>query len=234
MWGGLWSRLLGCQNLRSRLLTHPRHMADIWLDLARALHLPDRGLEPNLFLSPTETQTMKETLRQHVGSDSAIIVHPGCAGNTCNLPFPVYLELIQKILSSSSASVVLTGSLKEGELYRSHLKEVSSPRFWNSCGSLSLRDLCALIASSQVVVSVGTGPLHLASALRIPTVNPFCHKTGVSSQVWGNLGSPAIVLHPPEAVCQRHPQPQCHCTFEGTITSESLYQAVQKLISAAA
>ena len=230
MWGGVPARLLGCQALRSGLPGRPRHMSEIWLDLAREMDVPVCGLEPEIFLSPEEIHEAEGFLSRF-GNRDFVIVHPGCAGNTCNLPTGVYAELIQLGLGQTDLCFVITGTPAE----KSHTAEVfqrfeNEPRVWNSMGELNLRQLCAVISLARVVVCVGTGPLHIASALKIPTVSPFCNHVGVSSKVWGNIGGNACVLSPPDSYCNKQPN-ETRCDFGGTISANSIFSYLLTALS---
>lgn len=223
MWGGVPARLLGCRSLRSGLPATPRHMSDIWLDLAREMEVPPAGLAPEIFVSISETESITRELKNR-GLQDFVVIHPGCAGNTCNLPAETYLELAELLLAQTG--VVLTGSSTEATAMAPCFDKLGSrPNLWNAMGKLSLRELCAVISLSHAVVCVGTGPLHIASALKARTVSPFCNRVGVSSAVWGNLGGPASVLCPPVAVCQKQPAGS-HCDFCGQITANTLLSEI--------
>jgi hypothetical protein len=231
MWGGPLSRLLGCRSLRSRLLDQPRHIADIWLDLARAIGVSPDGLKPEIFLSEGEKESASQMLSYRFGAKKFIIIHPGCSGNTCNLPIGVYAELVNKFLEWSNVAVVLSGITAERDKYKSELScNDQNPRVWNSMGELNLRQLCAVISKAELVVSVGTAPLHVASALGIPTVSPFCRKVGVCSRVWGNLGAKSIAIEPPANICNECIDKK-HCDFKGSININQFLKSCLDLIN---
>jgi ADP-heptose:LPS heptosyltransferase len=223
MWGGVTARVLGCQSLRSGLPRKLRHMSDIWLDLARAMRIPPAGLAPEILISNNEIESITRELEKR-GLREFVVIHPGCAGNTCNLPAETYLQLAEMLLSQTTMGVVLTGSSTEAtEMASCFGKLGSRPNLWNAMGALDLRQLCALISVARTLVCVGTGPLHIASAVRTPTVSPFCNRRGVSAAVWGNIGGQSAILSPPEAHCQSQPHDR-HCDFCGFLTAEALFQ----------
>lgn len=225
MWGGVMSRILLCRSLRSDLQETPRPISDIWLDMARAIGVTPAGLQPEIFLSADERDKGRGMMEERCGSRPVVIIHPGCSGNTCNLPIGSYADFIEKLLSSTDAGVVLTGIVKEREMFSHALSGFSNhPRVWNTMGQLDLRQLCSVISASSVIVSVGTGPLHLASALAIPTVSPFCQKVGVCAKVWGNLGARSTVLEPSMEFCAQKAE-GVHCNFNGSINSGMLLEA---------
>ena len=226
MWGSAAARMLACDTIRSGLPTNPRHMSDICLDLARKLSVEPRGLDLEIFLRDDEMNAAEHEIRTRFSGGEFIAVHPGCSGNTCNLPPTDYAKLIERGLETTNACFIITGSTEERTKFESiFAKFTAEARVWNSMGDLDLRQLCAVLASARALVCVGTGPLHIASALKIPTVSPFCNRVGVSSKVWGNLGGQSSELTPPPRHCQA-PRRSVHCDFSGAITSQDILDAL--------
>lgn len=223
MWAGLPGRLLGHTCLRSGLPAKPRPFSRIMLDFAMALGIPDDGLRPDVFLTNEEITTATHRLGQELpGCRTVIGIHPGCAGNTCNLPPATYAALAGQLLARPDLGLILTGSPGESSLLNSWPAEVlNSPRVWNSIGKLSLRELAAVIDRLDLYVVPSTGPLHLASARGITTLTPFCPRSPLSAEIWGNRGGTALVESPVESVCAARVAAG-HCNFRGEITSSCL------------
>lgn len=231
MWGGLSSRLLGCTSLRSKLLENPRPISEIWLTMSRVLQVPDAGLKPEIFLHDKESSTARDVLSRRFGSSKIVVVHPGCSGNTCNLDPAVYVDFVRMLLKKTDVGIIFSGVRKERESFGKTLGCFDAePRVWNAMGESGLRDFCALISQTSLVVSVGTAPLHLASALGIPTVSPFCTRVGVCNQVWGNLGAPALALEPPSEYCVGQAKGR-HCNFGGTVTASDLLEGCVQILA---
>ena len=230
MYGGVISRLLLCRSLRSGLPNHLRHISDIWLDLARSIKVLPDGLQPEIFLASDEKKSAKEQLVGRFGSRKVVVIHPGCSGNTCNLPIETYVEFIDRLLLCTEVAIVLTGLASERDQYATLLSRYAqATRVWNSMGELGIRQLCAVIAHASALCSVGTGPMHLASALVVPTVTPFCRKIGVCNQVWGNQGAKNITMEPPADICALRGNGE-HCDFEKSIGVMNLMEALRPFI----
>lgn len=233
MWAGLWGRLTLHRCLSSRILEEPRYFADIVLDCARAIEVPVQGFQPELFLTGEEILRAQLALKEHLDDRPVIGIHPGCAGNACNLPPQTYAQMTQAILDQSECAVVLTGSGKEREFLKDWPEQLlASPRVWNSMGELSLRQLAAVIRHCSAYLCPSTGPLHIASALKVPTVSPFCSFKGLSPVIWGNQQPDAIALTPAAEFCrERRKMELKHCDFCGQIAAASLVQAVLRAAS---
>jgi len=228
MWGGMWGRLTGHTCLRSRLVESPRHMSDIWLDCARVLGVEPDGLVPDLFVTETERAGMRGSLQARFGSRKIVVIHPGCGGNTCNLPDAEYAGLATRVAGRGDCGIVITGSAKERVAYEKWPAPALAPdRVWLSAGELTLRQLIALIGESDLLVCVGTGPLHIASALRRKTLSPFCPCVGVCPRVWGNLGGEAEVIEPSAEECPgMRMNSATRCQFQGVIDANTLYSRI--------
>ncbi|WP_298085083.1 glycosyltransferase family 9 protein [uncultured Campylobacter sp.] len=90
-------------------------------------------------------------------------------------------ELANLILKHTDAAIVLTGSPAERAMTAQLEDELRSPRVINAAGKFSLREAAALIARLDVLVTPDTGPLHVAAALKTPTIGLFAVASPVNS-----------------------------------------------------
>ncbi len=157
-------------------------------------------------------------------------IHPGCAGNTCNLPPETFGRLAELLLEEPGLALIATGIPAERKLFEAWPAAVlEHPRFFNACGQWDLRQLAAHVANYATMVVPSTGPLHIAAAFSIPTVTAFCRYPPVSAAVWGNFTPGAIVVSPPEGFCERRraaPGAAPNCDFQGQVQAEDLCGAV--------
>ncbi len=246
MWSGVWGRLTWHTCLRSSIRERPRPFAEILLDLARAAGVPLAGMQLDLVVLPAEIAAALAWLRER-GFDPSVPlvgVHPGCAGNTCNLPPSVYGEVAADVLERSRAVVVATGSDRERSLTAAWPADViSSGRFINAVGELSLRQLAAVISQFSAYVIPSTGPLHMANALNIATVSPFCSWSTLTSAVWGNQNGRGEVVCPTESACEKWRAAKArrltpgavnsNCDFRGEVTSAQIVDRVLRILTPA-
>jgi ADP-heptose:LPS heptosyltransferase len=232
MWGGMWARLTLHQCLRSDIHADPRPFSEILLRCADAVGIPRAGLKPDLFLTQAERAAARASLPESFRNRPLIGVHPGSAGNACNLPTEVYAEVAGAILEKTNCALVVTGTEAERMLLAQWpLKILNSERLWNSMGTLHLRELAAVIGEMNVYVCSSTGPLHLASALAVPTVSPFCPASPLCAAIWGNQGGPAHVIEP--ATCPRQTEASVLCCdFRGEISTSQMCAAITQLAAA--
>ncbi|MBM3261973.1 MAG: glycosyltransferase family 9 protein [candidate division Zixibacteria bacterium] len=185
-----------------------RHEADYCLDLVRRIGAPADRWRATIALTEEERRQASERLaaagavrRPWIG------VHPGNGHSAPNWPPERYGELVRHLQRRFDATVVVTGQEEEAELIRRMNMETEN-RSISFAGRLSLRQLIGVIGEMDVFFSSSTGPMHIAAALRIPTVSLFCPLPVRSPQRWGPLSDRSITITPPDgpcATCERGP-----------------------------
>lgn len=85
-----------------------------------------------------------------------------------------WIELGKKLLNfSPKIKIILTGSPSERDLTSKVFTALQSKRVYNAAGKFSLQSAAALIGTFNVLVTPDTGPMHIATALSVPTVGLF-------------------------------------------------------------
>ncbi len=234
MWGGVLGRLTLHQCLRSGMRKGERHFSEIPLDCAAAAGFPTDGLKPDFFVSAAEIDEARAEFAARFPGLKLVGIHPGCAGNTCNLPGAAFGELAALLLEHPGIALIGTGVPAEKKLFEAWPEAVlNHPRFYNACGLWNLRQLAAHVANYTTMVVPSTGPLHIAAAFSIPTVSAFCRYPPVSATVWGNLTPGTIVVSPPAEFCEqrRRARPRENCDFEGRVKVEEMRRAVMEILA---
>lgn len=177
-----------------------RHMAEAFLDLARAAGVRHRRYRPGgLRVDPAAAARVGELLRAG-GERPLAVLHPGSGDNFPGRRWPTRrFGLVARRLARAGARVVVTGTRAEAALAR-EVAEASEGAAQDWSGSLDLRELIALLARAAVLVANDTGPVHLASALGTPVVGLYGPNT---PRIYGPLaeGSVAFYDAPPCSPC---------------------------------
>jgi ADP-heptose:LPS heptosyltransferase len=234
MWGGVLGRLTLHQCLRSGMRQGARHFSLIPLDCARAAGFPADGLKPDFPIAAAEIAQARIEMEKRFPGLKIVGIHPGCAGNTCNLPPAVFGEAAALLLEHPGLALIATGIPSERPLFETWPEAVlKHPRFYNACGEWDLRQLAAHVANYTTMLVPSTGPLHIAAAYAIPTVTAFCRYPPVSATVWGNLTPGTIVVSPPAEFCerQRAAPGAPNCDFRGQVRAQELCSAVLKIVA---
>jgi ADP-heptose:LPS heptosyltransferase len=192
-----WWSFLYNRRVKVRKHQSDRHEAEYNLRFLEPFGVKNAELiPPELFLSEEETRKGRSAVAGL--SSPKVVIHPGSHGTSPNWPVENYAELTEKLLKAG-LSVIVTGSRSEKSKFgASFVRFKHEPSFRDFMGKLNLRDLMAVLASVDVVVSCGTGVMHIAAALRTPTVSLFGSNPVTGPIRWGPLGNRSITLSPLE------------------------------------
>jgi ADP-heptose:LPS heptosyltransferase len=162
-----------------------KHEADYNLELLQALGVSFKRYPTRFVLTEGEKGQARKTLESHriTFSKPVAVLHPGSGGSSARWPLTHFMELGDK-MQMAGWDVVITGG--PGENYQNiMIDQMHRIPVFIAAGSVSLRELGAILSQADLVVTNSTGPLHLAVALDVPTVSvyspiPTCHP-----QRWG-------------------------------------------------
>lgn len=183
------------QTLRAKLFTHPipdrsnyKHTVDHHLDLLTPLGIPPGQKEVLFGFSARDVQKVHDALEQAGGKPERpyVVIHPTSRWMFKSWTPEGYARVADYLFYEKGWSVILTCAPADQE--RSFLEEIkayASFPLLDLGGKLTLRGLGALLAESHLFFGVDTAPMHIAAALKIPTVALF----GPSGDhMWGPWG----------------------------------------------
>ena len=175
-----------------------RHVVESFRALAeRFVGGPARGFDLAIPRSEDAAASLDATLEAAgIGADAFVVaMNP----NASALAFERRWErarfatLAARLSARFGAHVVLTGTAAERPYVEGLLAELPGPAaVVNLAGRLSFPELVALVARSGLVVTNDSGPLHVASALDVPTVALFGPETPAR---YGPLASRRLVFY---------------------------------------
>jgi len=150
-----------------------------------------------------------------------IVVHPG-GFSSRTWKAAQFRDLVVR-LARDGYEILLTGSQAEGERFRSETGMTES--------LTRVREWMAVMAESQAVVSMSSGPMHLAAALGVPTISLFDPRRNQSPVRWQPLGR-GVILMPEVPTCEK-------CIYEACpywdcldrITVEAVLQRIQLVLA---
>ena len=206
----------------------PKRMVDHLLDLAVLAGGKREGCEPEVFLSDTEIQWANDALveKEIRAHDLIIAIHPGAHYPSQRWPAERFGELSRTILERGEAQVILLGSQAE-EVLLHDVKKIAGDGIQVFSG-LKLRDLMALINRCDLLVCNNSGPLHVASALKVPTVSMIGPTV---TPLWLPYGQHNAVIGK-ELSCS--PCNRAHCKDHEcmeSITVDEVFKAVRSQIA---
>lgn len=215
-------------NIKGPRTQPPGRMVDHLLDLVEALGGERAGCLPELFLSDKELKWASEALAAKgiKPEKLKIAIHPGAYYPSQRWPSRNFGELVKRILEQQEAKVILLGSRDEKDLVK-RVKETSGKGIRDFSG-LGLRKLTALLAQCDLLICNNSGPLHIASALKIRTVSMVGPTV---TPLWLPYGNDDVVISKGldcspcnKAVCKDH---ECM----ESITVDEVFEAVKSQIN---
>ncbi|HTL62402.1 MAG TPA: lipopolysaccharide heptosyltransferase II [Nitrospira sp.] len=214
----------------------PIHQVRYYWDLLKPLGLTGDPPEPELHVSAEEERRLAERLA-HTGiaAEHVVIgINPGSTygGAKRWLPerFAESAERLCRGLTSSGSrpGIVIIGAKGEEGVGRDIASRLTVPTAVLS-GTTTVRELMAAIKRCAVLITNDTGPMHIASALRVPVTAIFGPTDWRTTFPYG--GEQALLRHPVDcAPCMLRECPIDHRCMTG-VTVEKVCEATQSILS---
>ncbi len=152
-----------------------RHQTYYYLDLLQALGIPTAPPDHHLALTEAMEERATRLLSEngwHPG-EPLLGLHPGATNSSAKRWIPErYAEVGERLASSYGARVVVLGGRKEIDMAERIRSSMRSPSIYLA-GATSLSELMGLVGKLNLLVTNDSGPMHLGSALGVPTVANF-------------------------------------------------------------
>jgi len=132
---------------------------------------------PHLALAVTEAEKKKtEEFLDSIGVDLnklLFILNPGAFyGSAKRWPVEKYIELAKLLQENYSPEILIIGSAQEAELANA-IDASLEKKPVILAGKTSLRQLVGVLSRAALCVTNDSGPMHMANALKVPTVALF-------------------------------------------------------------
>lgn len=196
-----------------------------------------RDREVCLDIPDEATSAVETCCRRWDISDRALLiaVHPGARwqANLKTWPLERFATLMHILLRDYQATIFLLGSATDRSVWTQIKADLSYPRLIDTMGQLTLAETAALVRRSTLFIGNDSGPLHIATALRIPSV-----------AIFGST-SPTQILSPTShcmvvrkgiacSPCYTHQafytQPKCQVECLNWLSVEEVLEAVVQVI----
>lgn len=153
----------------------PRHQVYDFLHLVSELGINPLLPELTLPLNPDEILGAERFLSSQ-GFDpqqKTVVLNPGAYyGSAKRWPISHYRNLAELLQKHHSANLIIVGSSQERPL----AEQISTPMPKKPLilsGKTTLRQLAAIISRASLFITNDSGPMHMANALKIPTIAIF-------------------------------------------------------------
>lgn len=171
-----------------------QHLVHTYKALLEPLGIPISSTPPALYVSEKEREEAKSLLAlegYHSESQILIGINPGAAYGSAKCWLPDRFQAVtQRLLENPNIIIAYFGDFAGAPLVDDICKHFDS-RVINLAGKTSLRELMALIQCCHVMLTNDSGPMHIASALKIPLVALFGSTSDVKTGPYGG----GIIIH---------------------------------------
>ncbi len=134
-------------------------------------------LDMDLALSPADAQAAARLLEGVVRPRIGVHIGWGPQGRKKNQPQRLrgwaldnFVEVIRRISIRGGAGVVLTGSAEDARDTEAVCRALAGDRVRSIAGKTAVRELAAVVKRLDLLISVDSGPCHMAAALGTPLV----------------------------------------------------------------
>jgi len=188
---------------------------------------------PHLALAVTEAEKKKtEGFLDSIGVDLnklLFILNPGAFyGSAKRWPVEKYIELAKLLQENYSSEILIIGSAQEVELANT-MEASLEKKPVILAGRTSLRQLVGVLSRAALCVTNDSGPMHMANALKVPTVALF---GPTDPEVTAPFQEPSVYIKK-DVPCW--PCAYRECPFDHRcmrhISSEEVFKSCKKLLS---
>jgi heptosyltransferase-2 len=153
------------------LFTETKHVIDFYLGLIECLGVKPGTVQPEIFLTSDEKKNAQRLLTHNgINPERTIIgIHPGGNYESQRWPIERFAAVSDQLIRDYDADVVLFGGPKE-RLLVSEFRTCAArtPVIFEG---LDQREFMSVLSSCSLLLCNNSGPLHIATALNIPTVS---------------------------------------------------------------
>ncbi len=212
--------------------TGEKHELEYTLDLLRLIEVPIRD-KNTFFPIKKEAERFIDRLFLEYNisqKDKIFVIHPSASCISKRWPQKYFIELINLIKKEFNPKIFIVTSPKE-IIYAEKIMQAHSYLI-DLRGKLTLAQLGALLKKTDIFISNDSGPVHVASALRVPVISIFGRNDkGLSPLRWKPLGERVFFLHK-DVGCRRCFAHNCTKKFLclKAIKPEEVFGLVKKLL----
>jgi heptosyltransferase-2 len=205
------------------------HQVEYYLTVLRALGWNAPTKDPALSTGPEAIARVRSLLSSRGIEDQDLVVglSPGAAyGPAKRWPVERFAAIGDRAIREWGAKVVVIGTEQE-KAFGETLISATTPGAVNFCGMTGLGDALALIKRCRLFVSNDSGLMHVAAALKVPTVAVFGSTDSVAT---GPRGKNARVVKQ-DMECSPCLKPECSAGYRCllAVRPEDVWREMEKL-----
>lgn len=189
--------------------------------------------DKHLSFSKEASASIKTMLESHTGG-MLVGIAPGVGNTIKEWPAERFGVIAEYMLEKHNASIVLIGGPKDASLAETVVNGVTNQKkVINTVGEVSIDELKALISELNLFIAVDTGPIYIAEAFGVPTIDIV---GPMDEREQPPIGKKHVVVVPPERsapathIFNSHARDKREARRQAlSITSDMVIKKVEKL-----
>lgn len=213
-------------NIRVTWDKKEKHTIEHTLDVARAIDVDTANREPEIIVSSQSKKVIEEFLSQHNISREELVVgiHPGGRYSTQCWSSEGFARVGDEVAKKYRAKIIIIASPRGAGLAQDMMNLMETEPIVMT-DEISLEQLIALIDRCNLFICNNSGPLHIAVALKTPTVSTM---GPTIPERWWPIGENHMVIRKdlPCSPCNLGYCPRGTHDCMGLITVQEILEAV--------
>ncbi len=166
------------------------HKVDYHLHIARYLGCSVEGAEAELFITSEEDQEVASLLDKKEITGPFIVVHPGSRLVLKRWFHERFAQVCANLFRQYRLPVVLVGGADESPLTQGILVTLQDQQCQavSLAGALNIRQLAALLGRAALFLCNDSAPMHIAAAMKTPTLAIFGPSKSVETAPYSPVG----------------------------------------------
>ncbi|MBI4826811.1 MAG: lipopolysaccharide heptosyltransferase II [Nitrospirae bacterium] len=212
-----------------------KHQINYYLGLLNQAGIDARFTHPYIYLTDKEREWARSLINSsplQIQNSPIIGINPGAAYGSAKRWMPEsFAEVIKRIVDELNGRVIIFGGPSETEIANEiaglcpgHSKDIMI-----MAGKTDIRQLASLISECDAFITNDSGPMHMASALLVPTVAIFGSTDSTATGPFGE-GHKIITSNLPCAPCLERECPEGHLKCMTGITGDEVFSALIEIL----
>ena len=172
-----------------------KHTSQIFKNMVSAVGSRVDMNDSKIFITSNDKEKINDFLKKNKVKETDILIgiHPGCGANNPQRKWPKknFAKLSDFLIENYNVRIFFTGSNSEKNIIQEIMSMMKHPSL-DTSGLFNLRELAYIISKCRIFFSNDTGPLHIASAMKIPVAAFFGPNTPA---LYGPLGNNNLVFY---------------------------------------
>jgi len=125
---------------------------------------------------------------------NSVIVHPWTSDSIKQWPIEYFRDLVLRLVRELNEKVIIIGGKENLDISQKYFSDLDESII-NLTGKTTLLELAVILKNSKILISLDSGPVHLASCVDTPVLAIFRNDIPAKSPIrWGPRSKKSIVI----------------------------------------